>query len=92
MGNIVKVSKLMQRKGSTMAAQGCPRCGSADSCKERVFSTTALAALVVWGELEKNLVGKPICEECYSDLREVLVVRSDEVPLASQEFPVKKAG
>lgn len=92
MGNIYRVSKVIEGKGSTMAGQGCPRCGSGQHCRDRTFSNTALAALVVWGELEKSLVGKPICEECYSDLREVLVDRSDEVPLVGQTAPIKKAG
>lgn len=92
MGNIYKVTKVIDRKGSTMVGQGCPRCGNSEPCRERVFSNTALAALVVWGELDKALVGKAICEECYSDLREVLVDRSDEVPLVGQTIPIKKAG
>lgn len=64
---------------NTKIYANCPRCGIDGSLKDRDFSNQAIAALVTWGELEKEVVGKPICGECYTELRDVLVERTDEV-------------
>ncbi len=58
----------------------CPRCGvQQGKLKSRTFSDQAVAALIVWEELEKSLVDQPLCEACYDELREVLIDRSDDV-------------
>lgn len=57
----------------------CPRCGVEAKLKARSFSDQAVAALVVWEELEKSVVDQPICGPCYDELREILIDRSDEV-------------
>lgn len=57
----------------------CPRCGMEGSLRDRDFSDQAVAALVSWGEIEKEHVGLQMCGECYSELRDVLVERTDEV-------------
>lgn len=79
-------------RGISMVRHGCPRCGNEMICRNTTFSNVALAALVVWGELDKKLVGQPICDECISDLREVLVERADEVLIISEKGQAKKAG
>lgn len=55
----------------------CPRCGIEASLKEREFSAQAIVSLIKMGDLEEELVGKPICGECYTELRDVLVESSE---------------
>jgi hypothetical protein len=57
----------------------CPRCGIEGKIQKRSFSNQALAALVVWGELEQQLIDKPICHDCYVEMRDVLIERSDDL-------------
>ena len=57
----------------------CPRCATKARLKDRDFSAQAVAALLAWGEIEKEHVGKAICEDCYGELREVLMDRADEL-------------
>ena len=57
----------------------CPRCGVNNKLKARTFSDQAIAAMIVWGEMSKEIVDQPICDDCYEELREVLIDRSDEV-------------
>lgn len=63
----------------------CPRCGIDGVLQKRVFSDQALAALVVWKELEANLIEHPVCQECYVELRDVLIERSEELGNISQK-------
>lgn len=64
-----------------MAGQGhkCPRCSGEEKTRVRSFSDQATAALVVWGELNKKLLGQPLCDSCYTELRDVLIERADEL-------------
>ena len=57
----------------------CPRCGIDGVLQKRVFSDQALAALVVWQELESTLIDDPLCHECYVELRDILIERSEEL-------------
>ncbi len=57
----------------------CPRCGIDGVLQKRVFSDQALAALVVWEELETALIDHPVCNECYVELRDILIERSEEL-------------
>lgn len=69
----------------------CPRCGIESRVKKRDFSDQALAALVTWGELESEMIDEPICKDCYAELRDILIERSDDV-IDISEFDVSKAG
>jgi len=60
----------------------CPRCGIEATLKDRQFSNQAVAALIAWGELPTELAGAEICSECYSELRDILVERTDEVAIS----------
>lgn len=62
----------------------CPRCGMHATLKAREFSPQARSALVAWGEIEEGHQMAEICGECYSELREVLVERADEIPRAKK--------
>lgn len=57
----------------------CPRCGLETTLKARDFSAQATVALISWGDLDEELVGAEICGECYTELRDILVERTDEV-------------
>ena len=71
----------------------CPRCGETSKLSIWPFSDQALAALVVWGELEKKVVGNSTCNECYEELREVLIDRQDEInnPQPPEKIKIAKA-
>lgn len=56
----------------------CPRCGVDSVLQKRVFSDQALAALIVWEELEARLIDHAVCQECYVELRDVLIEKSEE--------------
>lgn len=57
----------------------CPNCGADSKLKSREFSSDAWSALLHWGEINDQVVASPICEDCYSELRDVLIDRADEV-------------
>ncbi|MFW7379145.1 MAG: hypothetical protein ACOH5I_10090 [Oligoflexus sp.] len=57
----------------------CPRCGIEGKLQKRTFSDQAVAALVVWEELDRSLIDEPICNDCYRELREVLIERSEDL-------------
>lgn len=62
-----------------MKSQECPRCSNTARLAKRSFSDQALAALIVWNDLPEKLIGEPICEDCYEELREVLIERIEDV-------------
>ncbi len=59
--------------------QDCPRCSNAARLEKRPFSDQALAALIIWGDMEQKLVKEPICEECYNELRDILIERGEDI-------------
>ncbi|MES2746308.1 MAG: hypothetical protein V4655_12830 [Bdellovibrionota bacterium] len=62
-----------------MKSQECPRCSNTTRLAKRTFSDQALAALVVWKDLSEKLIDEPICEDCYEELRDVLIERIEDV-------------
>ncbi|MBC7660007.1 MAG: hypothetical protein H7249_09890 [Chitinophagaceae bacterium] len=62
-----------------MKTQECPRCANPARLSKRTFSDQALAALIVWNDLTENLIDESICEDCYSELRDILIERIEEV-------------
>ena len=69
----------------------CPRCVENTKVQKRLFSAMALSALITWGDLEQELVDEAICDNCYKELRDVLIENTDEL---SKMEPLKltKAG
>ena len=63
----------------------CPRCRVEAKLRLRDFSPQAQAALVAWDEMDKSVMGNPICDDCYAELREVLVDRADELAVSSSD-------
>jgi hypothetical protein len=70
--------------GSDVVGGICPNCETKATCKQRDFSEKAVAALMFWGEINPNAHGKAICDDCYGELREVLIDRADEVEHAAR--------
>ncbi|RYZ67041.1 MAG: hypothetical protein EOP09_11710 [Proteobacteria bacterium] len=62
-----------------MKSQECPRCSNTARLSKRTFSDQALAALVVWKDLSEKHIDEPICEDCYEELRDVLIERIEDV-------------
>ncbi len=62
-----------------MKTQECPRCANQARLQKRTFSDQALAALVVWNDLAEKQIDEAICEDCYSELRDILIERIEEV-------------
>jgi hypothetical protein len=50
-----------------------------------VFSEQAWTVLLLWNEINPQAVDQPICDECYHEIREILIDRSEEVDSAIQE-------
>jgi hypothetical protein len=65
----------------------CPRCESTAKLRPRDFSDQAIATLVAFGDLDKKLVGQPCCDECYGDLRDLLIEHQRAVPAAQIATP-----
>ena len=57
----------------------CHHCGAKVSVKQRQFSDRAWAALVNWGEVRSETMGKAICQDCYVELREILIEHTHEI-------------
>ena len=66
-----------------MKTQECPRCANLARLQKRTFSEQALAALIVWNDLTENLVDESICDDCYGELRDILIERIEEVKAVS---------
>lgn len=66
----------------------CSACGEDRKARSREFSSHALSALVLWGELDQNSIGLPVCEGCYREFRDLLIERNDELErLAPASLP-----
>ena len=57
----------------------CPNCGVLAKCIKRDFSDQAWSALLVWGEIEEDIIDMPLCDSCYNELRDILSERVDEI-------------
>jgi hypothetical protein len=63
----------------------CSHCGEETKSRRREFSEQAYSALLVWGEIQASTVDQAICENCYIELRDVLIDRADDIVQAAQE-------
>lgn len=71
--------------------ENCAHCGEESKCRRRDFSEQAWTVLVVWNEIQTATVDRPVCDDCYGELREVLIDRADEIEAAlRQPQQVKK--
>lgn len=62
-------------------SSSCAQCNEKTRASRREFSEQAWAVLLVWNEIDRSTVDQPICDECYNDLREVLIDRATEVEM-----------
>jgi len=63
-----------------MSAQTrCAICDEERKIRHREFSPHAWTALAVWGEVQSVQSGQAMCNGCYSDFRDLLIERSNEV-------------
>jgi hypothetical protein len=53
--------------------KNCPRCEHQAVLRPRSFSDQAIASLVTWGDMDKKVVGHPICDDCHDELRDALI-------------------
>ena len=49
----------------------CHHCRAKVMVRKRQFSDRAWAALVDWGEVRSETMGKSLCDDCYIELREI---------------------
>ena len=71
----------------------CPRCEANAKLRPREFSDQAIAALVSHGDLDRKVVGKPVCDECYDELRDLLIEYQRQDTMAPKPSKSgKKAG
>ncbi len=68
-----------------IASSNCPRCELNAKLRPRDFSDQAIATLVSYGDLDKNHVGVPVCDECYSDLRDMLIEHERALPTEKEK-------
>ena len=60
----------------------CSNCGLDSRSRRREFTEQTWSVLLAWNEVNKTAVDQPICDDCYEELREILIDRADEVALA----------
>ena len=65
---------------SLSASNCCAVCHEVRKVRQREFSNHAWTALTVWGEIS-GVKEQAMCNACYSDFRDLLIDRHDEVEL-----------
>ena len=60
-------------------AHECSACCGQSKSVRREFSDQAVTALVLWGEIESKHVDQPLCNDCYFNLRDVLIERVADI-------------
>ncbi|MDD9950657.1 MAG: hypothetical protein OXT67_03735 [Zetaproteobacteria bacterium] len=79
-GVIAAEDTWMSKRSSNL----CANCSNESvKCKRREFSLQAYTVLLLWQEMSPAAVDQPICEECYDELRDVLIDRRDEIEVAA---------
>ena len=87
------VAPSFQRMTATTSLEGnCSNCGVGAKCRYRTFSEQAWTVLLIWKEINPAAVERPICDECYIEMREILIDRSHDIEIAMRQTDeVKKA-
>ena len=76
----------------TAKLTACKNCGSRAKCHRREFSLQAWTALLLWEEVSVEAICQPLCEDCYTEMRETLIDRNSEVELAVSSVSEKVSG
>ena len=69
----------------------CGNCCSKQECRHRAFNDDVWDLLVEWGEVEKESRDLPMCAECYRDIRDLLIDRSQEMEVALKQVSMVSA-
>ena len=56
----------------------CSHCLSSAKSVQREISAQTWSALIFWNEVDSATVDKPLCSQCYRDIRDLLIERSNE--------------
>ena len=94
-GSGMKSSSRVQHQGafevfgglSMQAHQNCSNCLAESRVRHRDFSEQVWSLLLVWGEISESSVDQLLCDDCYRDLREVLIERGPEMEAALKGGP-----
>ena len=57
----------------------CANCSVVTHSRRRQFSEQAWYFLLSWNEISQKAVDQAICDDCYYELREVLIDRNEEL-------------
>ncbi|MFK7824963.1 MAG: hypothetical protein AB8G05_12455 [Oligoflexales bacterium] len=63
----------------------CHNCNAESRCSRRQFSEQAWTVLLLWNEINPSAVDQPICGDCYEEMRDILIDRTDEIERAMQQ-------
>ena len=63
----------------------CKNCSSHSFCRRRSFSEQAWTVLLLWNEINPGCVDQPICDQCYEEMRDILIDRANEIEAAMQQ-------
>lgn len=63
----------------------CHNCNAEARCSRRQFSEQAWTVLLLWNEINPSAVDQPICSDCYEEMRDILIDRTDEIERAMQQ-------
>ena len=63
-------------------SHACSNCHSKVRSKKREFTDQAWTVLFAWGEVPQDAVDAPVCDDCYIELRDILIDRASEVEAA----------
>ena len=74
-----------QTPGAKAVNGSCHNCGSMSRCRRRQFSEQAWTVLLLWNEINPSAVDQPICSDCYEEMRDILIDRTDEIETAMQQ-------
>ncbi len=69
----------------------CYHCGEMTKVKVREISLQSWEILFLLGEVARSEINMPICDTCFSELREVMIERRDEVQKLEQEQKSQRA-
>ncbi len=63
-------------------SSSCSNCSTKTRCRKRDFSEQAWSVLLAWGEVDPEVVDQPVCDDCYVELRDILIDRATDVEVA----------
>ncbi len=78
-------AQIVDADPTKISYENCNNCGSNAKCRRRSFSEQAWSVLLLWNEVNPNAIEKPICDDCYKELRDVLIDRTDEIESAMSQ-------